>query len=150
LTDGRLARLNPAAFDTVISAVDRGMPIDAARVGNRMDSALASGALTFRRVEAGIRIEGGQARMMGNPALGVPDVDLAVRRLTLSAMSRAASPTNIWPEIEVSLRGPVNAAWRATDVTAFTSWLAARAIEQQSKKLDVLEGREPAAPMPGR
>jgi hypothetical protein len=50
----------------------------------------------------------------------------------------------------VSLRGPVNAARRATDVTAFTSWLAVRAIEQQSKKLDVLEGREPAAPMPGR
>jgi uncharacterized protein involved in outer membrane biogenesis len=162
LTDGRLARLNPAAFDTVISAVDRGMPIDAARVRNTMDSALASGALTFRRVEAGIRIEGGQARMMSNPALGVPDVDLAVSglvnlvegatdwRLTLSAMPRAASPTNTWPEIEVSLRGPVNAARRATDVTAFTSWLAVRAIEQQSKKLDVLEGREPAAPMPGR
>jgi large subunit ribosomal protein L24 len=162
LTDGRLARLNPAAFDTVIRAVDRGMPIDAARVRNTMDSALASGALTFRRVEAGIRIEGGQARMMGNPALGVPDVDLAVSglvnlvegatdwRLTLSAMPRAASPTNTWPEIEVSLRGPVNAARRATDVTAFTSWLAVRAIEQQSKKLDALEGREPAAPMPGR
>jgi len=146
----------------VIRAVDRGMPIDAARVRNRMDSALASGALTFRRVEAGIRIEGGQARMMSNPALGVPDVDLAVSglvnlvegatdwRLTLSAMPRAASPTNTWPEIEVSLRGPVNAARRATDVTAFTSWLAVRAIEQQSKKLDALEGREPAAPMPGR
>jgi hypothetical protein len=64
-------------------------------------------------------------------------------RLTLSARPRAASPTNTWPEIEVSLRGPVNAAKRATDVTAFTSWLAVRAIEQQSKKLDVLEGREP-------
>jgi uncharacterized protein involved in outer membrane biogenesis len=162
LTNGRLARLNPAAFETVISAVDRGLPIDAARVGSRMDQALASGALTFRRAEAGIRIEGGQARMMGNPTLGVPDVDLAVNglvnlvegaidwRLTLSAMPRAGAPMNAWPEIAVSLRGPIATPQRTTDVAAFTSWLAVRAIEQQSKKLDVLEGREPAESMPGR
>jgi hypothetical protein len=36
------------------------------------------------------------------------------------------------------------------DVAAFSSWLAARAINQQSKKLDVLEGREPAPPLSGR
>jgi hypothetical protein len=146
----------------VISAVDRGLPIDAARVGSRMDQALASGALTFRRAEAGIRIEGGQARMMGNPTLGVPDVDLAVNglvnlvegaidwRLTLSAMPRPGAPMNAWPEIAVSLRGPIATPRRTTDVAAFTSWLAVRAIEQQSKKLDVLEGREPAESMPGR
>jgi uncharacterized protein involved in outer membrane biogenesis len=162
LTNGRLARLNPTAFDTVISAVDDGMPIDAPRVGNRMDSALASGALTFRRAEAGIRIEGGQARMMSNPALGVPDVELGVSglvnlvegaidwRLTLSAMPRAGAPMNAWPKIAVSLRGPVTAPRRTIDVAAFTSWLAVRAIDQQSKKLDAWESREPAAPIPAR
>jgi uncharacterized protein involved in outer membrane biogenesis len=166
LTNGRLARLDPTAFDTVIGAVDRGLPVDAARVGSRMDQALAGGPLTFRRAEAGIRIEGGQARMMSNPMLTVPDVDLAVSglvnllegavdwRLTLSAMPRAGAPMgtsmNTWPEIVMSLRGPVNAVRRTIDVAAFTSWLAVRAIDQQSKKLDALEGREPAAPMPGR
>jgi len=55
-----------------------------------------------------------------------------------------------WPEIAVSLRGPATAPRRTVDVTAFTSWLAVRAIEQQSKKLDVLEGREPAPALPGR
>jgi hypothetical protein len=162
LSNGRLARLNPTAFDTVISAVDAGMPIDAPRVANKMDSALASDALTFRRAEAGIHLEGGQARMVSNPALGVPDVELGVSglvnllegvldwRLTLSAMPRAGAPMKAWPEIIVSLRGPVTAPRRTIDVAAFTSWLAARAINQQSNKLDVLEGREPAAPLPDR
>ena len=66
------------------------------------------------------------------------------------AMPRAGAPMNAWPEIAVSLRGPVTAPRRTIDVAAFTSWLAVRAIDQQSKKLDVLESREPAAPIPGR
>ena len=57
------------------------MPIDAARVRDRMDSALASGDLAVRRAEAGISIEGGQARMLSNPILEKPDVDLAVNGL---------------------------------------------------------------------
>ena len=34
LEDGRLARLDPAAFEGVIRAVDRGLPIDATSVRN--------------------------------------------------------------------------------------------------------------------
>jgi uncharacterized protein involved in outer membrane biogenesis len=162
LTNGRLAGLNPTAFETVISAVDRGMPIDSARVRDRVDSAIASGALAIRRGEAGIRIEGGQARMLSNPILGAADVELAVNglvnlvegaidwRLALSAMPGAGAPGTAWPEIVVSLRGPIAAPKRTIDVAAFTNWLALRAIEQQSKKLDALEGREPVTPTPGR
>lgn len=110
LANGRLARLNPAAFGIMISAADRGMPIDAARLRDRMDSALASGDLAIRRAEAGIRIEGGQARMLSNPALGTPDVDLAVNglvnlleggidtRLTLSATSGTGASMNNSPK----------------------------------------------------
>jgi large subunit ribosomal protein L24 len=47
------------------------------------------------------------------------------------------------------LKGPIDAPKRSIDVAALSSWLALRAVEQQSKKLDVLEGREPpAAPAP--
>ncbi len=160
LTNGRLARLNPAAFNILISAADRGMPIDAARVRDRMESALASGDLAIRRAEAGISIEGGQARMLSNPVLGTPDVDLAVNglvnladggidaRLTLSAIPGAGVPMNTSPEIVVALRGPVDAPVRTIDVSAFANWLALRAIEQQSQKLDRLQRREPAPGAP--
>ena len=43
----------------------------------------------------------------------------------------------------ISLKGPLEAPKRTIDVAALASWLALRAVEQQSKKLDVLEGREP-------
>jgi uncharacterized protein involved in outer membrane biogenesis len=153
LTGGALARLNPTAFDTVISAVDRGMPIDAARVRDRIDAALASGALAIRRAEAGVSIEGGRVRMLSNPVLGAPNVDLAVNglvnladgaidaRLTLSAMPGAGAPVTTSPEIVVALKGSIDTPKRTIDVSAFTNWLALRAIEQQSKKLEVLEGR---------
>ena len=160
LSGGAVARLNPAAFDTVIRAADAGMPIDAARVRERMDAALASGALAIRRAEAGVSIEGGQVRMLSNPILARPDVDLAVSglvnlaegavdaRLTLSAMPSAGAPGRTSPEIVVALRGPIDSPKRTIDVSAFTNWLALRAIEQQSKKLEVLEGREPGSGAP--
>jgi large subunit ribosomal protein L24 len=43
----------------------------------------------------------------------------------------------------IALKGPLDAPKRTIDVAALASWLALRAVEQQSKKLDVLEGREP-------
>jgi len=166
LTNGRLPRLNPAAFDVAIKAADQGMPIDAAKVREKVESALASSDLAIRRAEAGISIEGGQTRMLSNPVLENPDVDLAVNglvnltdgsvdaRLTLSAIgARAAMKTS--PEIVVAIKGPIRGPTRTIDVSSFTNWLALRAVEQQSKTLDRLQAREPAsdtralqAPMP--
>ena len=54
----------------------------------------------------------------------------------------AGSPLNARPEITIALRGPVNAPKRTIDAAALANWLALRAVEQQSKKLDALEGRE--------
>ena len=155
LTKGRLARFDPAALTAAIRAADAGMAIDAARVRTVVESALAKGALPIRRAEAGISIEGGQARLLSNPTLEARDVDLAVvglvnlaegvidARATLSGMFGAA--TNALPQIVVALKGPIDAPERTIDVTALTSWLALRAIEQQSKKLDALEGRDSGA-----
>jgi len=48
--------------------------------------------------------------------------------------------------LTVMLKGPISAPKRSVDAAAFASWLALRAVEQQSKKLEALEGRPPAAP----
>src|SRR5439155_526279 len=50
LENGRVVRLDPAAFDAVMRAVDQGLPIDVTRVRDRMVAALASG-LALRAVE---------------------------------------------------------------------------------------------------
>jgi large subunit ribosomal protein L24 len=66
-------------------------------------------------------------------------------RLTLSGASGAGALASTRPEVLIMLKGPVDAPKRSIDVAALSSWLALRAVELQAKKLDVLEGREPAA-----
>ena len=63
LENGRVVRLDPAAFDTVMRAVDQGLPIDVTRVRDRMDAALASGVLSVALAEGAITINAGQARL---------------------------------------------------------------------------------------
>jgi AsmA family/AsmA-like C-terminal region len=160
LENARAARLDPAAFDTVIRAVDQGLPIDAIRVRDRMDAALASGGLALTLAEGAITIDAGQARL-SNPIVRAQRGDLAASgsvnlaeavldaRLTLSGAGGAGAPADARPEIGIALKGPIDAPKRTIDVAALASWLALRAVEQQSKKLDVLEGRAPVpAPAP--
>src|SRR5215813_5947970 len=157
LENARAARLDPAAFDTVIRAVDQGLPIDAIRVRDRMDAALASGGLPVSLAEGAIAIDAGQARL-SNPVVRAQRGDLAVSgsvnlaeaaldaRLTLFGAGGAGAPADTRPEIGIALKGPIDAPKRTIDVAALASWLALRAVEQQSKKLDVLEGRAPVPP----
>ena len=157
LENARAARLDPAAFDTVIRAVDQGLPIDATRVRDRMDAALASGGLALTLAEGAIIIDAGQARL-NNTVVRAQRGDLAVSgsvnlteaaldaRLTMFGAGGAGAPANTRPEIGIALRGPIDTPKRTIDVAALASWLALRAVEQQSKKLDVLEGRAPVPP----
>jgi len=152
IENARLARLDPVAFDAVIRAVDQGLPIDAVRVRDKMESALA-GALSVPLAEGTITIGAGQARL-NNTMVRAQSADLAVAgsvdladasvdaRLTLFGAGGPAAPANTRPEVMVSLKGPIDNPKRSIEVAALASWLALRAVEQQSKKLDVLEGRE--------
>jgi AsmA-like protein len=160
LEKGRVVRLDPTAFDAVIRAVDQGLPIDATRVRDRMDAALASGVLTFALAEGALAINAGQARL-SNTTVRARGADLAVSgsvnladgaidaRLTLLGAAGTGTLANTRPEIAITLKGPSDNPKRNIDVAALATWLALRAVEQQSKKLDLLEGREPApAPAP--
>jgi uncharacterized protein involved in outer membrane biogenesis len=154
LENARLARLDPAAFNAVIRAVDQGLPIDATRVRDRMDAALASGALGIALAEGAITINAGQARL-SNIMVRALGADLAAAggvnlsegaidaRLILAGVAGPSAPVNTRPEVIIALKGPIEAAKRTLDVAGLASWLALRAVEQQSKKLDLLEGREP-------
>jgi uncharacterized protein involved in outer membrane biogenesis len=158
LENGRVARLDPRAFENVIRAVDQGLPIESNRLRERMDSALANGTLAIARAEGTVTIAAGQARLSNamagergaelalNGRVSLADNDIDARLLLSSA---AGVSQNAQPEIVVTLKGAVNAPKRSIDVTTFASWLALRAVEQQSKKLDVLEGRQSSASVPG-
>jgi uncharacterized protein involved in outer membrane biogenesis len=155
LENGRVMRLDPAAFDAVTRAVDQGLPIDAARIRDRADAALTRGGLGIALAEGAITISDGQVRL-NNPTVRAQRADLTAggtvnlaegaldARLTLFGAG-AGAPTDTRPEIGIVLKGPIETPKRTVDVAALASWLALRAVEQQSKKLDVLEGRTPAS-----
>src|SRR5436309_8844930 len=154
LESAGLARIDPAAFDNIVRAVDQGLPIDAIRIRDRVDAALARGSLGITSAEGAITISDGQARV-SNPTVRAQRADLAANgsvnlidraldaRRILFAAGGAAAAAETRPEIGIVLRGPVDTPKRTTEVAALASWLALRALEQQSKKLDVLEGRAP-------
>lgn len=154
LEGSKLVRLDPTAFRTVIRAVDQGLPIDAGRIRDRTEAALATGVLPVNRAEGAIAINAGQARLQSNPMLATPGADLAVTaglaladgevdvRLVLTGPPVQGAPASTQPAVTIMLKGSFDAPKRTVDVTSFASWLALRAVEQQSQKLDVLEGRD--------
>jgi hypothetical protein len=158
--DARIQRLDPTAFDAVIRSVDQGLPIDTARIRDRLDQALSAGSLTVTLAEGAVAVADGQLRL-ANTMVRANGADLALggsvvltenaidTRLALSGPAREDSSTH--PEVVVTLRGPIDAPRRSLDVVAFSNWLALRAIEQKSKRIDALEaGRalsvDPPAP----
>jgi large subunit ribosomal protein L24 len=153
LENARVARLDPRAFEILVRAVDQGLPIDPNQLRDRLDIALASGALSIPRAEGTITITGGQARL-SNSMAGARGSELAVigtvnlvdgnvdARLTLSSAAAADAVRKVPPEISLVLKGPLGAPKRSIEVGSFANWLAVRALEQASTKLDVLEGRE--------
>jgi large subunit ribosomal protein L24 len=157
LENGRVVRLDPAAFETVMRAVDQGLQIDSTRIRDRMDAALASGVLSVALAEGAISVNAGQARL-NDVTVRAQRADIAVSgsvnladaalegRLTLSGMGGTNAPANTRPEITIGLKGSVDTPKRSMDVAALSSWLALRAVEQQSRKLEALEGRAPATP----
>jgi hypothetical protein len=145
-------RIDPAVFDALTRAVDAGLPIDAARVRTWIEKALPANALPVAKAEGAITINAGQARL-SNLILRTQVADLSASgsldlsegvidaRLTLSGPQGTGGVANARPEIAIALKGPIAAPKRSIDVAALSTWLALRAVEQQSKKLEALEGR---------
>jgi large subunit ribosomal protein L24 len=150
LQEGGVQRLDPAAFDTVIRNVDQGLQLDATRIRDRMEQALSAGVLTVARADGEFTLVGGQARAV-NVKVNAQGAELGVSgsalladdtidaKLTLSPPERSDAPAGTRPEVTITLKGATDAPKRAIDVTAFFNWLALRAVDQQSKRIDALE-----------
>jgi uncharacterized protein involved in outer membrane biogenesis len=159
---GRIRRVDPAVFDVVIRSVDQGLSTDVPRVTERIEQVLGANGLEVPQAEGAIVVAAGQARLNNlvvrsdnaELALGGSVVladDLIDARMTLSGLGRTDGPVGIQPEIGISLKGPVDSPRRTLDVASFTNWLHLRAVEQNAKRIDLLEsGRdlppEPAVP----
>jgi large subunit ribosomal protein L24 len=159
LEKAEITKLDPRVFASAMRAVDQGMPLDAGRLRDLAGPALDAGRLRMKEAEGAIGVVNGQARL-GTVIAHAEGADLAVSgsldlvtqildaRLVLTATDAPALAGR--PELTIALKGPLAAPRRTLDVSTLAGWLALRAVEQQSKKLEQLEAERarPAPPLP--
>ncbi len=148
LTDARIEGLDPRAFAVAVRAVDQGLPLDGIRVRDIVLPALDNGALLVRTAETPFTVSAGQLRF-GTLLAQADGADVAMSgalnltERTLDArilLTDKIAETSVGrPEVSMQLRGPIASPARTIDVAALTGWLALRAVEQQSKKLEAIE-----------
>lgn len=157
LARGHLTGFNAQAFDAATQAVDRGMIPDTGKIGQVVGDAFEKGRLAVASAEGVITLAAGQVRLT-NMIIQAEGAELALggsvdllegdlnARFALSASEPAPGAAVARPVVFVSLKGPVSDAKRTVDVSALTAWLALRAVEQQSKRIEALEAKRQPPP----
>jgi large subunit ribosomal protein L24 len=150
LENVEIGGLEPAAIGAAISAVDRGLAINAGRIADIVNAGLNSGRLRLPFAAAPISIAEGRVRMTdleapaqsadvgATAALGLADHQVDMR-FVLTGPQRKDAPGGERPSLAVTVKGALDNARRSSDVTALVNWLTARAVEQETKRLEEAE-----------
>lgn len=147
----RINGLDPRAFDTAIRASDSGQATNDAKLRQIVDTGIAAGALSVSSVQVPFSIkdsrlrvgattldgEGGRAVVSGGYDIVADQVDM---RATLTGT--AAGTSSVRPEVQIFAVGTPDKLDRTLDVAALSSWLAVRAIDRETRRLDSLERGE--------
>jgi large subunit ribosomal protein L24 len=155
LESAGIAGLNPRAFEVAIRASDAGQATDDARLRQIVEPVLSAGALSVASAQIPFNIRDGRLRV-GATTLDAKDAraivsggyDIPADQADIRAelASTAAGPSTSRPEIQLFAAGPPDALSRTVDVASLSSWLAVRAIDRETRRLDSIErGEHPAA-----
>jgi AsmA-like C-terminal region/AsmA family len=157
LESAKVAGLDPRAFEVAIRASDNGQATDDTRLRQIVEPALSAGALSVASAQIPFTIRDGRMRI-GATTLDAPGVravvsggydipaDQADIRAALALTM--ALPATGRPEIQLFAVGTPDALSRTVDVAALSSWLAVRAIDHETRRLDAIERGEPPPPPP--
>ncbi len=155
LDSARIGRLDPRAFDVAIRASDSGQATDDIKLRQIVESALSIGALSVASAQIRFTIKDGRLRV------GVTTLDAEGARLVVSGgydmsadqtdiraalSSNTAGSATSRPEIQIFAVGSPDALDRTVDVAALSSWLAVRAIDRETRRLDSIERGEVPPP----
>ena len=146
----QISGFDPAAIEAASRAAQRGVAIDAVRIGDVVRSGLDAGRLNIPAASAVVTIEAGRATLspLTVPAAGA-DVGISASydlgadaldlRFGLIGPLKADAPGGQRPEISIALKGPVDAPRRTVEVASLVNWLTMRAVEQEAKRLEAAE-----------
>jgi large subunit ribosomal protein L24 len=151
----RVAGLDPRAFDVAIRASDEGRATDDNKLRQIVEPALSGGALSVKSAQIPFSIRDGRirigattldaegARAIVSGGYDVP-ADQADIRASLASTGVGAAASR--PEIQLFAVGSPDALDRTIDVAALSSWLAVRAIDRETRRLDSIERGQPLPP----
>ncbi|WP_375413741.1 AsmA-like C-terminal region-containing protein [uncultured Bradyrhizobium sp.] len=158
LQSARIAGFDPRAFEVAIRASDIGEATDDVKLRQIVEPALSAGALSvasaqipFTIKEGRLRVsattldaEGARVIVSGGYDMAADQTDI---RATLSSTTAGSAASR--PEIQVFAVGSPDALDRTVDVATLSAWLAVRAIDRETRRLDAIERgeiRPPALP----
>ena len=154
LEQARFAGLDLRAFEVAVRASDSGQVKDEARLKQIVEPALLAGALAIPSAQIPFTIRDGRLRVGATTldATGVRAIvsggyDIPADQADIRA-AIALTMTAGRPEIQLFAVGTPDALTRSVDVTALSSWLAVRAIDYETRRLDAIERGEPPPPLP--
>ncbi|MGO8913281.1 MAG: AsmA-like C-terminal region-containing protein [Bradyrhizobium sp.] len=154
LESAAITGLDPRAFDVAIRASDAGQATDDIRLRKIVEPALAGGALLVASAQIPFTVRDGRLRF-GPTALdaevaraiisGGYDIPADQADIRATVTSAEGGQATSHPEIQVFAAGSPDALNRTVDVTALSSWLAVRAIDRETRRLDSIERGEPTS-----
>jgi large subunit ribosomal protein L24 len=153
LESADIAGLDPRAFEIAIRASDNGQATDDTRLRQIVEPILSAGALSVKSAQipfsirdGGLRVgattldaDGARAVISGGYDIPADQADIRAV-LASTATGQAASR----PEIQLFAVGSPDALDRTIDVATLSSWLAIRAIDRETRRLDSIERGDPA------
>lgn len=153
----RIAGLDPRVFDVAIGASDSGQATNDAKLRQIVQQALgrgefatASAQIPFSLKDSRLRVgattleaEGARAVVSGGYDIVADQIDIRA-----SLLGAATGSSNARPEVQLFLMGPPDRLDRTVDVAALSSWLAVRAIDRETRRLDLLERGSSQSPAP--
>lgn len=147
LDNAAIPNLDPRAFDAALRAADAGQVGDDGKLRQVVEPVLTSGSLSVASAQIPFIIRDGRlrvgattleaqgARAIVSGGFDIP-ADQADIRASLSA--NAVGNANSRPEVQLYMVGTPDALTRALDVTSLSSWLAVRAIDRETRRLDAI------------
>jgi large subunit ribosomal protein L24 len=157
LESAAIAALNPRSFDAAIRASDSGQATDDARLRQIVESALSAGSLSVASAQIPFTVRDGRLRVdataldaAGARAIisGGYDVSADQADIRATLASTTIGPATSHPEIQLFAAGSPDTLTRTVDVAALSSWLAVRAIDRETRRLDSIERGEPPPATP--
>jgi large subunit ribosomal protein L24 len=156
LEHARIPGLDPQVFDAAINAGDGGASDDG-KLQQVVEHSLSVKPLSVASAQIPFTIKDGRLRVSatalegdGAQAIVSGGYDIAADQVDVRASlaSTSVGSANDRPEVQIFAAGPPDAINPTVDVAALSSWLAVRAIDRETRRLDSIEQSMAPSPAP--